>query len=56
MKAAIYPGDGQPIVIADLPDPRLAMGELLIRVHRCGICGTDLSMTRGGMWERPYPF
>ena len=34
MKAAIYPGDGQPIVIADLPDPRPAMGELLIRVHR----------------------
>ncbi|PZU62134.1 MAG: alcohol dehydrogenase, partial [Sphingobium sp.] len=51
MKAAIYPGDGQPIVIANLPDPRPAMGELLIRVHRCGICGTDLSMTRGGMWD-----
>ena len=51
MKAAIYPGDGQPIVIADLPDPRPAMGELLIRVHRCGICGTDLSMTRGGIWD-----
>ena len=25
------------IVIANLPDPRPAMGELLIRVHRCGI-------------------
>jgi threonine dehydrogenase-like Zn-dependent dehydrogenase len=21
------------------------------RSHRCGVCGTDLSMTKGGMWD-----
>ncbi|MBU6268270.1 MAG: alcohol dehydrogenase catalytic domain-containing protein [Sphingomonadales bacterium] len=51
MKAAIYPGNGQPIRIDTLPDPEPAPGELLIRVDRCGICGTDLSMTKGGMWD-----
>ena len=51
MKAAIYPGNGQPIRIDTLPDPEPGPGELLIRVDRCGICGTDLSMTKGGMWD-----
>lgn len=51
MKAAYYPGGGKPIIIENLPDPEPAAGEVLIKVHRCGICGTDLSMTRGGMWD-----
>lgn len=51
MKAAIYPGGGKPIVIETLPDPRPGPDDLLIRVQRCGICGTDLSMTRGTAWD-----
>lgn len=51
MKAAIYPGDGRPVAIEDLPDPAPGPGEVLIRVHRCGVCGTDLSMTRGQAWD-----
>jgi threonine dehydrogenase-like Zn-dependent dehydrogenase len=51
MKAAIYPGQGKPIVIEDLADPRPGPDELLIKVHRCGICGTDLSFTKGGMFD-----
>jgi threonine dehydrogenase-like Zn-dependent dehydrogenase len=51
MKAAIYPGKGQPIVIEELPDPTPGPDEVLIQVDRCGICGTDLSMTRGGIWD-----
>jgi threonine dehydrogenase-like Zn-dependent dehydrogenase len=51
MKAAIYPGQGKPIVIESLPDPVPGPDELLIQVARCGICGTDLSMTRGEMWD-----
>lgn len=51
MKAAIYPGGGKPIVIEDLPDPRPGPDDLLIKVHRCGVCGTDLSMTKGTMWD-----
>ena len=51
MKAAIYPGGGKPIVIEDLADPRPGANDLLIKVHRCGICGTDLSFTKGTMWD-----
>ncbi|WP_404480328.1 alcohol dehydrogenase catalytic domain-containing protein [Novosphingobium sp. BL-52-GroH] len=51
MKAAIYPGQGRPIVIEDIADPVPGPDDLLIRVARCGICGTDLSMTRGSAWD-----
>ena len=51
MKAAIYPGQGQSVVIENLDDPVPGPDEVVIKVHRCGICGTDLSMTRGGTWE-----
>jgi L-iditol 2-dehydrogenase len=51
MKAAIYPGHGKGIVIEELPDPHPAADDLIIKVHRCGICGTDLSMTKGGLWD-----
>ena len=51
MKAAIYPGGGQPIVIETRADPRPGPDDVLIRVGRCGICGTDLSMTKGGAWD-----
>jgi threonine dehydrogenase-like Zn-dependent dehydrogenase len=51
MKAAIYPGRGEPVIIERIADPRPGPGEVLIRVSRCGICGTDLAMTRGGAWD-----
>jgi threonine dehydrogenase-like Zn-dependent dehydrogenase len=51
MKAAIYPGHGESIVIEQLPDPKPGADDLIIKVHRCGICGTDLSMTKGGVWD-----
>lgn len=53
MKAAIYPGDGKPLVIETLPDPEPGPGEVVIQVHRCGICGTDLHMTEGHQWQFP---
>ena len=37
MKAAYYPGKGQPVELADLPDPEPGPGQVLIKVHRCGI-------------------
>lgn len=51
MKAAIYSGGGGPVRIEDLPDPEPGPGEVIIKVHRCGICGTDLAMTRGEAWD-----
>jgi len=51
MKAAIYPGAGKPVTIQELPDPRPGAGEVLVRIDRCGICGTDLAMTRGELFD-----
>jgi L-iditol 2-dehydrogenase len=51
VRAAIYPGEGRAPVIEDLPDPEPGPDDVLIRVRRCGICGTDLSMTKGGTWD-----
>lgn len=51
MKAAIYSGQGGPITIENLPDPEPGPGEVVIKVHRCGICGTDLTMTKGQAWD-----
>jgi (R,R)-butanediol dehydrogenase/meso-butanediol dehydrogenase/diacetyl reductase len=53
MKAAIYPGGGKPLTIETLPDPEPGAGEVIIKVHRCGICGTDLHMTSGHAWDFP---
>lgn len=47
MRAAVFKGAGTPMVIEELPDPEPGPGEAVIKVHRCGICGTDLHMTSG---------
>jgi hypothetical protein len=36
MKAAVYPGQGQPIAIETLPDPETRPQGVIIKVHRCG--------------------
>ena len=45
MKAAVFRAFGQPLVIEDVPDPTPEAGELVVKVGRCGICGSDLHMT-----------
>lgn len=42
----------QPLVIETLPDPTPGAGELVVRVGRCGICGSDLHMTEDAAYGR----
>ena len=42
MKAAIFKALRAPLVIEDRPDPTPAPTEVLIKIGRCGICGSDL--------------
>ncbi|MDH3733387.1 MAG: zinc-binding dehydrogenase [Gemmatimonadota bacterium] len=42
MKAAVFHGSGEPVTVEEVPDPRPAVGEVLIRVAGCGVCHTDL--------------
>lgn len=53
MKAAIYLGNGQRLVVENVPEPEPGPGDLIIRVQRCGICGTDLHMTEGHDFQFP---
>jgi threonine dehydrogenase-like Zn-dependent dehydrogenase len=47
MRAAIFHNPGEPLTIENMPDPTPATTQVVVRVGRCGICGTDLSMTKG---------
>jgi (R,R)-butanediol dehydrogenase/meso-butanediol dehydrogenase/diacetyl reductase len=47
MKAAIFHGPGQKLRIEDIPDPVPAGHEVVLKVGRCGICGSDVTMTSG---------
>jgi propanol-preferring alcohol dehydrogenase len=38
---------GKPLRLAELPQPRQASGDVLIRVHSCGVCRTDLHIVDG---------
>lgn len=41
MRAAVYHGNSK-VEIEDVPEPNPAPGEVKVKVHRNGICGTDL--------------
>ncbi len=47
MKAAVFRGAGLPLQVESVDDPRPQPGELILKVERCGICGTDLHLTEG---------
>ena len=45
MKAVTFQGLHTPLAFGTVADPTPGAGELVIRVGRCGICGSDLHMT-----------
>jgi propanol-preferring alcohol dehydrogenase len=46
---------GEPLVARDLPEPAPGPGELLLRVHACGVCRTDLHIVDGELTEPKLP-
>jgi L-iditol 2-dehydrogenase len=55
MKAAVLRGVHD-LRLEELPDPRPADNEVLIRVRAAGLCGTDVNMWRGTNDEGVFPF
>jgi threonine dehydrogenase-like Zn-dependent dehydrogenase len=53
MRAAVFNGPERPVTIEHVSDPVVAPGELLIEIARCGICGSDISMTEAGPFALP---
>jgi alcohol dehydrogenase, propanol-preferring len=47
VRAIVLDEPGRPLRLADLPVPEPGDGEVLIRVHACGVCRTDLHVFDG---------
>ncbi len=47
MRAAIFRGPGQPLVVERIRTPAPAADEVLIEVAGCGVCHTDLHVIKG---------
>ncbi len=55
MQAAVYRGVND-VRVETVPVPNIGPGELLVRVHTCGICGTDLKKISSGSHSAPRIF
>jgi len=55
MQAAVYYGKDD-VRLETVPVPAIGPGELLLRVHTCGICGTDLKKISTGSHSAPRIF
>ena len=54
MRAMVFDGVGEPLRAAERPIPEPRAGQLLLRVHACAICRTDLHLLDGEV-EVPAP-
>src|ERR1700678_1795425 len=55
MEAAVYRGLND-VRLEEVPVPEIGAGEILVRVHTCGICGTDLKKIATGSHSAPRIF
>ncbi len=55
MQAAVYRGVSD-VRIETVPVPKIGAGEMLVRVHSCGVCGTDLKKISTGSHSAPRIF
>jgi L-iditol 2-dehydrogenase len=55
MRAAVYRGKND-VQLETVPVPEIGKGELLVRVHTCGICGTDLKKIHTASHSAPRIF
>jgi L-iditol 2-dehydrogenase len=55
MQAAVYRGVND-VRLETVPVPAVGRGEMLVRVHSCGVCGTDLKKIATGSHSAPRIF
>ena len=55
MKAMILTQPGQPLTLAELPDPKPGPGQLLLQVQACGVCRTDVHIADGELVPKRFP-
>ena len=47
MRAAVFRTENRKLAVENVSDPAPGAGQVVIKVHRCGICGSDLHMAEG---------
>ena len=55
MRAAVYRGVDD-VRVETVPVPEIGPGEVLVKIHTCGICGTDLKKIHTGSHSAPRIF
>jgi len=55
MRAAVYRGVDD-MRVETIPVPEIGPGEVLVKIHTCGICGTDLKKIHTGSHSAPRVF
>lgn len=53
VKAAVFKALGDPLAVEEVADPVPGPQEIVIKVSRCGICGTDLHITEDPIFAAP---
>lgn len=53
MKAACLVGQSKPLEIKEIDVPEVKDGEILLKVHACGVCHSDAHVLHGDMGP-PY--
>ena len=55
VKAAVVREFGKPLTIEEVPIPQPRAGQILVKIHARGVCGTDLHAARGDWPVKPKP-
>src|SRR5690348_9664571 len=55
MRAMVLERQGEPLRLADLPEPSAGPGQVLLDVRACGVCRTDLRILDGELSEPKLP-
>jgi propanol-preferring alcohol dehydrogenase len=55
MRAMLFEAPGQPLRLAELPVPQPGPGQVLLKVHACGVCHTDLHIMDSELGEPKLP-
>ena len=55
MRAMILDAVGQPLRAAEIPRPVVGPGQVLVQVHACGVCRTDLHVFDGELPDPKLP-
>jgi propanol-preferring alcohol dehydrogenase len=55
MRAMVLERAGQPLRLLEIADPVAAPGQLVLRIHACGVCRTDLHIVDGELTAPKLP-